>query len=168
MALPQIIVLVGMPGSGKSTLGKRLASLLSCPFVDLDEVIEKQENSLIKDIFRHSGEDQFRMIEHFALANTLGKYQRMVLATGGGTPCFHDNMDVINGRGVSVFLDTTINKVVSRIHASKDRPLIVSDNIDELRAEMEQVYKERLPYYQMATYTAHQQTPEAVMTLIKS
>ncbi|MEM8893629.1 MAG: shikimate kinase [Bacteroidota bacterium] len=168
MALPQIITLVGMPGSGKSTLGKRLASLLGCPFVDLDEVIENQEGRLIKDIFRHSGEDQFRMIEHFALAATLGKYQRMVLATGGGTPCFHDNMDVINGRGVSVFLNTPLDKVVSRIHASKDRPLIVSDNIDELKAEMEEVYAQRLPFYQEATYTAQQQTPEAVMALIKN
>ncbi|MEQ9300817.1 MAG: shikimate kinase [Cyclobacteriaceae bacterium] len=168
MALPQQIILVGMPGSGKSTLGKRLAALLSCPFVDLDEVIEKQENSLIKDIFRHSGEDQFRMIEHFALASTLGRNPRMVMATGGGTPRFHDNMDLINARAVSVFLDTPMDKIVSRIHANEDRPLIVSDNIDELREEMTQVYADRLPYYQKATYTTDKQTPEAILALVKS
>ena len=168
MPLPQQIILVGMPGSGKSTLGRRLAALLSCPFVDLDEVIEKQENTPIKDIFRHSGEDQFRMIEHYALANTLGKYPRMVLATGGGTPCFHDNMDVINASGTSVFLDTPMDKIVSRIHANKNRPLIVSDNIDELREEMSQVYTKRLPFYQMAHHSTHQQTPESILALVKS
>jgi shikimate kinase len=168
MALPQQIILVGMPGSGKTTLGKRLAGLLSCLFVDLDEVIEKQENALIKDIFRHSGEEQFRMIEHFALANTLGRYSRMVLATGGGTPRFHDNMDLINARGVSIFLDTPMDKIVSRIHSNKDRPLIFSESIDELRKEMNQVYTDRLPFYQNATYTTDKQTPEAILALVKS
>ena len=167
MAIAKKIALVGMPGSGKSVLGKRLASLLGYPFLDLDEVIESQEGVKIKDIFRRQGEDQFRTVEHYALMSTLEKHPKFVLATGGGTPCFHDNMDIINGTCSSVFLDTPIEKIIRRLSQSQDRPLVQSTDPEGLSKEMEQLFQVRKPFYLMAHHTTSSPTPEAVMALLR-
>ena len=147
------IFLIGMPGSGKSTIGKSLAIKLNLPFVDLDHEIEKQERRLIKDIFSTSGEAYFRQVESNALREIALSSSDCVIATGGGAPCFHDGISVINNHGISIFLDVTIDELISRVEKNKDRPLLQSTDKAELRNRLEAIHKSRLACYQLATYT---------------
>lgn len=118
------IYLIGMPGSGKTTLGKQLADTLSLPFVDLDKVIEDHEQKDVKDIFREQGEDHFRLIESQLLREWAGSQNSFVMATGGGAPCFYQGIDVINQTGLSIFLDVRLDVLLIRLHSKTDRPLL--------------------------------------------
>ena len=97
------IFLIGLPGSGKSTIGKSLALELSYPFIDLDLDIEKAEGRTIKQIFKQMHEGYFRQLESKALKKYCQSQDSFVMATGGGAPCFFDNMEQINQAGKSVF-----------------------------------------------------------------
>ena len=149
------IFLIGMPGSGKSTVGKSLAMKLDLPFIDLDHEIEKKEARLIKDIFSTSGETYFRQVESNVLREIALSSSDCVIATGGGAPCFHDGISVINNHGISVFLDVSIDELISRVENSKDRPLLQSTDKVELRNRLEAIRKNRLACYQLATYTVN-------------
>jgi shikimate kinase len=146
------IVLVGMPGSGKSTLGKKLALQLDFPFYDLDEVIVKQEKKSIPDIFLAEGEGYFRKAETEALEGQLDSKESMVLATGGGAPCFNDNMDRINRKAVSVFLDVPLIQIILRLNSSEValRPLFQGLDAGEISAKLTDLYTARVGYYDQA------------------
>jgi shikimate kinase len=146
------IVLVGMPGSGKSTLGKKLALQLGFPFYDLDEVIVKQERKSIPDIFLAEGEGYFRKAETEALERQLDSKESMVLATGGGAPCFNDNMDRINQKAVSVFLDVPLIQIILRLNSSEValRPLFQGLDAGEISAKLTDLYTARVGYYDLA------------------
>ena len=87
------IYLIGLPGCGKSTLGKQLSQKLNIPFIDLDAQIEKEERMLIKEIFKLRGESTFRKIESHLLKKISEENEQFVMATGGGAPVFFDNME---------------------------------------------------------------------------
>ncbi|WP_031527294.1 shikimate kinase [Dyadobacter crusticola] len=146
------IVLVGMMSSGKTTLGKKLARSLGFQFVDLDKLIEKDQQMEISAIFSSKGESYFREVESRILNETAVR-KDIVLASGGGTPCFFDNMQVINSMGVSVFLDVPAADLARRIesHGKDDRPIL--SGTTSLRDTLEQKIKERLPFYQQAHLT---------------
>ncbi len=127
------VYLVGMPGAGKSTLGKQLATKLGLPFYDLDKEIENQEGRTIPEIFSQSGEDQFRIIESTMLREFAGNKDSFVLATGGGAPCFFGNMEVLNSSGLTVYLKVTISTLIERLRNSKGRPLLEADQDLALR-----------------------------------
>ena len=97
------IFLIGLPGSGKTTLGKQVASHLSIPFVDLDAAIEKAEQRTIPEIFKQSGENYFRKIESDLLKKWAESTTDFLMATGGGAPCFFDNVEVMNRAGITFF-----------------------------------------------------------------
>jgi shikimate kinase len=97
------IVLVGFPGSGKSTIGKKLAKQLDYRFVDLDQEIEKRVQLSIPAIFEQFGENQFRIWEQTQLQETL-QLEKVVIATGGGTPCFYQNMELITQHSEAVYI----------------------------------------------------------------
>ena len=145
------IFLIGMPSSGKSTLGKRIAALLHYRFLDTDRLIVREEGRSIADIFAQSGEAYFREAERRVL-RTIRPGSSLVVSTGGGMPCFHDNMNYINATGVSIFLDVPVAVLHSRMvsHAQHDRPLYSPDNPDLLRSLQER-YETRLPFYSQAT-----------------
>ena len=107
-----LIFICGMPGSGKTTLGKRLATHLSCPFNDLDQVIEDMEGKSVVQIFSDAGEDYFRNCERDALksfiTNSDDETPTAILSLGGGTPCFHNNMELVREHGVVIILDTPL------------------------------------------------------------
>ena len=154
------IYLIGMPSSGKSTLGKRIADTLHYRFVDTDRLIVREEGRSVADIFAQSGEDYFREAERRVL-RTIRPGSSLVVATGGGMPCFHDNMAYINATGVSVFLDVPVEVLYNRMlaHAQHDRPLY-SHKDPELRQSLQLRYQNRLPFYSQATLTIPGETSE--------
>lgn len=145
------IFLIGMPSSGKSTLGKRIADTLHYRFVDTDKIIVREEGRSIAQIFAESGEAYFREAERRVL-RTIKPGGSLVVSTGGGMPCFHDNMPYINATGISVFLDVPVETLVKRMvaHAQEDRPLH-SPSDPELLASLRQRYTTRFPIYNQAT-----------------
>src|SRR5690554_2384323 len=109
------IILIGLPGSGKSTIGRELARQVKFPFYDLDDLIVNIEDKPVADIFYQSGESYFRDLESRLLEEKLGSDEAFVLATGGGTPCFNDNMEKINRKAISVYLDVPFPQILSRL-----------------------------------------------------
>ncbi|CAG5068688.1 Shikimate kinase [Dyadobacter sp. CECT 9623] len=146
------IILVGMMSSGKTTLGKKLARILNYRFVDLDKLIEQDQNMDIPTVFATKGEPYFREVESRILKEVSGR-RNMVLASGGGTPCFFDNMRVINQMGISIFLDVPAKDLARRIenHGKDDRPIL--SGTTSLTDTLEQKINERLPFYSQALIT---------------
>ena len=146
------IILVGMMSSGKSTLGKKLARSLGYRFVDLDKLIETDQKQDIHSIFSQKGESYFRDIESRMLREILPN-RGIVLASGGGTPCFFDNMEYIKNLGISIFLDVPAADLAKRIenHGKDDRPILSGAKSleDELRKKIE----ERREFYSQADLT---------------
>jgi shikimate kinase len=119
-----IIYLIGFMGSGKTTAGKKLASLLGWSFIDLDQKIEDHTGKKIPDIFSNYGEDYFRKIESEVL-RTLKSQSKTVISTGGGTPCHGNNMDFMLETGLTIYLKLTPSQLNSRLSQSKgERPLL--------------------------------------------
>lgn len=143
-----------MPSSGKSTLGRGLARALNCPFVDMDKRIEIREGLSISEIFNLKGEDYFRKAESEVL-NALPTTERQVISTGGGAPCFFDNLNFIKTHGVSIFLDVPPAVLVHRMLYTRkdDRPLYRKTSPGELLATLEATYEKRLPFYRQADVT---------------
>ena len=140
-------------GVGKSTIGKKLARELGYRFVDLDDLFEKKYKIRIDDFFGKYDEELFRKLEHEVLTGTFPK-EKVVVATGGGTPCFFDAMEKINRHGTSVYLEMAPAAIAHRlIHAKKPRPLIKDKTGGELSALIAQKLKERTPFYQQAHLT---------------
>ncbi|MDZ7900457.1 MAG: shikimate kinase [Arcicella sp.] len=146
------IYLIGMPSSGKSTLGRQLAKRLDYQFVDMDELIVNQELSTIAEIFKYKGEDYFRQVESKVLKG-IKPNQKMIIATGGGVPCFFDNMDFIRANGTSIFLNVQPEDLLKRIQKSdgNNRPLIDKKKANEvLLNELKERYEKRLKFYEQA------------------
>ncbi|GAA4465293.1 shikimate kinase [Nibrella saemangeumensis] len=145
------IFLIGMPSSGKSTIGKQLARELHYRFTDTDKLIVRQEGRSINDIFAQEGEDYFRRVESEVL-HSIRPGSSLVVATGGGAPCFHNNMAYIKATGISVFLDVEPEVLLQRMmaHAIADRPLY-QQNDPALLENLRKKYTDRLPFYSQAT-----------------
>jgi shikimate kinase len=152
MRTPLKIVLVGMPGSGKSTFGKQLAQQLNFAFIDLDHVIEKESGKSIAEIFQQDGEGKFRELESLYLEKCLRGVEGFILATGGGTPCFNDNMDLINKESVSIFLDVSLNEIYLRLHKDQSgkRPMFAGLDEGEIILKLKNLLTEREGYYRQA------------------
>ncbi|NIJ53692.1 shikimate kinase [Dyadobacter arcticus] len=146
------IILVGMMSSGKTTLGKQLARLLNYRFVDLDKLIERDQNMTISSIFSEKGESYFRQVENRILKEVRSQ-SNIVLACGGGTPCFFDNMDVINQMGVSIYLDVPAAELAKRIesHGKDDRPIL--SGATSLKETLANKIAERRTFYSRAHFT---------------
>lgn len=144
------IYLIGFMGSGKSYLGRALAEQLGIGFLDLDDIIEQQVGISIADYFRLHGEKSFREIEATCLRAT-GSLHDHVIATGGGTPCFFNNMEWMNENGTTIFLQAKLPFLVSRLEKeAAQRPLVASLPSQDLASFIEQKIEERMPFYQQA------------------
>ena len=146
------IFLIGMPSSGKSTLGRQLAKRLDYQFIDMDELIMSQELSTIAEIFKYKGEDYFRQVESEILKG-IKPNQKLIIATGGGVPCFFNNIDFIKANGTSIFLNVQPEDLLKRIQKSEgnNRPLIDKRKTDEiLLNELRERYENRLKFYEQA------------------
>jgi len=120
--------------SGKSFIGSKLAQTLDYSFIDLDKHIEEKEQASIVNLFKHKGELYFRKKEHIYLNDLVEKDEKLVIATGGGTPCYYNNMDLIKNHDFShsVYLRVSINTIVKRLkNETSKRPLVAHINTDE-------------------------------------
>jgi len=148
------VYLIGFMGSGKSTMGRWLADALQWTFLDLDHYIENKYHKTISKIFEESGEDGFREIEAKCLRE-VGDFDKVIIGAGGGTPCFYDNMDVMNATGLTIYLKLEPNVLNDRLCASKSqRPLVANKNGDELLKFISDKLDEREPYYTKAKIIA--------------
>jgi len=140
-------------GCGKSTVGKKLAKLLNYEFLDLDTYIEETYQLTIPFIFERYDEKAFRTLEQSSLKKTLSK-NNCVIATGGGTPCFYDNMDWMNDNGITIFIQMHPKSLHQRlINARKKRPLVEQKSADEVFNYINKELKIRNTYYQQAKLT---------------
>ena len=140
-------------GSGKTTVGRQLALSLGLSFYDLDWYIEMRFRRTIEQIFKEKGEEGFRTIE-FNMLREVAEFEDIVLSCGGGTPCFGDNMDYINSKGETIYLQAAPDVLAAHLRMGKVvRPLIQGKNDEELLQYIRQSLAEREPYYLQAKHT---------------
>lgn len=139
--------------AGKTTLGRYAAREMGRDFIDLDRYIEARYRKSIADIFASDGEARFREIERNML-HEVAEFDNVLVATGGGTPCFFDNMAYMNERGVAVFLSCPVETICRRIKISKvKRPLLLSLDDEALTNRIDEMLAARMPFYMQATYS---------------
>lgn len=150
------IFLVGFMASGKSSAGKRLANKLGLSFIDLDDYIEEKYNTTIRLLIYDKGMDAFRKIEKDSLETIIKQNDHIVISTGGGTPCYYDNMNLMNTSGLTVYLEVDIPTLVDRLmHAKKDRPLIWGKSKEDLTVYAKDLLERRQNDYQKAKLSVH-------------
>ena len=152
------IFLIGFMGSGKSTLGKKIARKMNFNFIDLDQIIENNENLSIQNIFETKGENYFRNLESKWLEEFDGN--DTVISLGGGTPCFNNNIILINHKGISIYLKMNVGLLTNRlINAKQKRPLIekYKSSPDALENYISTLLNDREKFYNKAhlTFNAH-------------
>ncbi len=144
------IFLVGYMGSGKSSVGRLLAQKIGWQFIDLDFFIENRYRKSISQIFTESGEAAFREMEHKTLVE-VASFEQTVISTGGGVPCFHDNMTLMNQLGTTIYLKVAIPELVKRLDVGRhSRPLIKDKSKEELAAFISDNLQKRERYYNEA------------------
>ena len=147
------IFLIGYMGAGKTTLGRALAVELGVEFIDLDCYIEERFRKTISQIFAEKGEEEFRNIERRML-HEVGEFENVIISTGGGTPCFFDNIEYMSSQGTTVYLDVSVERLFIRLSIARSkRPLIKDKNDEELRAFIAEQLGKRLPHYSKAQYS---------------
>ena len=142
------IYLVGYMGCGKSTIGRKLAESLGISFVDLDKYIEERYFKSIPTIFFEEGEEGFREKERISLLE-VSQFENVVVGTGGGAPCFFDNMEVMNNNGITVYIAPDTEVLAARLLKSKtERPLIINKSSEELISFINVALQKRAPFYE--------------------
>lgn len=146
------IILIGYMGAGKTTIGKTLAKQLGVPFYDLDWYIETRMRKKVKQIFDERGEEGFRIIEKNML-HEAAEFENVVLACGGGTPCFFDNMEYMVGQGDVVYLRGTPEVLFRHLKMGKGvRPLLLGKNDEELLEYIRENVRKREEFYTKANH----------------
>lgn len=146
------IFLIGYMGAGKTTLGKAFARSMGLTFIDLDWYIEERFHKTVRQIFAERSEEGFRELEKRML-HEVADFEDVVIATGGGTPCFFDNVEYMNQKGETVFLDVSQEVLFRRLKVAKQqRPLLAQKNDEELKAFIADALGKRLPHYSKAKH----------------
>jgi shikimate kinase len=141
------VFIVGYMGSGKTTVGRRLARSLSLQFIDLDAFIEGKYRKTVSQLFEERGEEGFRELERQTLRE-VAEFENVVISTGGGTPCFFDNMALMNRAGITVYLQTEPEELAHRLISSRTvRPLIAGKSKEELVSFVTEHLAQRESYY---------------------
>ncbi len=166
------IILLGYMGCGKSTIAKLLANLTSISYLDLDEIIEKQENSSVKKLFSDKGEIYFRKLEHQIFASLIHNQDSFILSLGGGTPCYSNNHEFLNAANViSIYLNASVDTLYERLlFNSEQRPLIADKNPEEMKEFIAKNLFDRSYYYNQAKYkiTVEGKSPEEIISEIEN
>ena len=144
------IYLIGYMGSGKTTVGRSLAEKLNFQFVDIDYFIENRQRKTINEIFSEKGEEAFRLMENMVLKE-VATFENVVISTGGGTPCFYDNMEIMNKTGFTVYLKVSSGELAKRLDICKNnRPLLKNKTPHEMVAFILKSLEKREFYYNQA------------------
>jgi len=159
------IFIVGMPGSGKSTMAKYLSSETSFKYLDLDEEIELKSKKSVSKIFEIDGEESFRVLEKETLDEIIQKEEKFILATGGGTPSYDDNMEKMNENGITIFLNTSPEILIERISRKNKRPLFNSTNV---REKVSKIFDERIKFYKRSKHTIINNNRVKALSIINS
>ena len=139
------IIIVGYMGSGKTTVGKALSKDLGIPFYDLDWYIESRMRKTVAQIFAERGEEGFRKIEHNML-HEVAEFENVIISCGGGTPCFFDNMDYMNGQGETVYLQASPDVLYNHLKMGKtERPLLKNKTPEEMQVFIAEQLEKREP-----------------------
>jgi len=145
------IFLLGFMGSGKTHWGRLLSQKLSIPFFDLDEQIVNSEGTSINEIFEKHGEEHFRLLEKDTLHIITESRDSMIMACGGGTPCYFNNIEYMNKSGTTVWLDTPINVLFERLlKERRHRPLLKGLSDDQVKSFIIKKFSDRKIYYEQA------------------
>jgi shikimate kinase len=145
------IFLIGFMGSGKSYWGRRLSEKLMLPFFDLDEQVESNEGKSITQVFAEQGEEYFRMLEKDTLHIISESHDSFIMATGGGTPCYFNNIEFMKKNGTVVWISTPVDLLFERLLKEKDkRPLIKDLDDDQLKRFIIKKFSDRKIYYEQA------------------
>lgn len=145
------IFLIGYMGAGKTTVGKILAERLALSFIDLDHYIESRYHQTIGQIFTEKGEDGFRQIERKMLRE-VADFENVLISTGGGIPCFYDNIEFMNKTGITVYLKVSVEELAARLEGCKGtRPVLQGRSGEELKTFIAQNLEKRTPFYSQAT-----------------
>lgn len=145
------LFLTGMPGSGKSYWMRQLAEQLHYRSVDMDQFIETRENASIPQLFA-KGEEHFRERERAALQAIIQQYtDKVVIATGGGVPCYQDNLQLMKQNGCVLYLESTLETLLANIAQQRiDRPLLHNGSREELAGKLSELYRKRKEIYEQA------------------
>jgi shikimate kinase len=155
-----LIFLIGFMGSGKTTTGRRLAERLGFRFTDLDDLIEENENMAVTEIFALRGEDYFRKAESRALQELL-KGNNLVVACGGGTPCFFDNMRKMKSAGITVYLEVSAGILAGRLSREHlSRPLVAGMQGNELKLHIGKLLAGREGWYRQCDIIYNADNPD--------
>ena len=147
------IILIGYMGAGKTTIGKALSKELGATFYDLDWYIESRMRKTVAQIFAERGEEGFRKIEHNML-HEVAEFENVIISCGGGTPCFFDNMDYMNGQGETVYLQASPDVLYNHLKMGKtERPLLKNKTPEEMQVFIAEQLEKREPYYSKAKHT---------------
>lgn len=147
-----VIILVGFMGCGKTTFGKKIAKQLGYQFIDADTAIEKKAGYSVQQLFTDFGEPHFRSLER-AFILGLKDMENVVVATGGGMPCFSDNMELLTAVGTTFYLKRSVAELANRlINAKKIRPLIVGKNHEELMDFITELLPQREIFYNQSAH----------------
>ncbi|MCU0421565.1 MAG: shikimate kinase [Bacteroidia bacterium] len=152
---PEHIFLIGFMGAGKTTIGKKLATTLQRNFIDTDKWITEKYGKSVADIINQQGEAYFRIAERDCI-HEITSNEAAVIATGGGLPCYYDNMEWMNSHGMTIYLKGNASFFKQRLSKSKTvRPLLSGLDKDSLQSKIEEMLTLREPYYSKANHTLH-------------
>lgn len=150
------IFLIGFMGSGKTHMGRLISQKLGLPFFDLDEQVVNQEERSINEIFEQEGEEYFRKAEKEVLHIFSESHDAFVMATGGGTPCYFNNIGYMNEEGLTVWINTPTETLFHRLVKEKDsRPLLRELSDDQLRSFIQKKISDRRIFYEQAEVIIH-------------
>lgn len=160
------IYLVGMPGVGKSTLGKKLAKEIGWNFLDLDEEVVKYHGASIAEIFTTKGEATFRMLEQQTLQET-GTLKNYIIACGGGTIVYDSNLQWLLNNGLTLYLKAEIGLIIDRIrHSKTERPLFAGLSNEEKEEKLKKIFSERAPLFEQSLL--HENVPLKSLEALKN
>lgn len=152
----KLLFICGFMSAGKTTHGKKLGRNIGYHFIDLDQYTEKKFDKSITELFAEVGEDEFRNIETESLKECINDNQKTVIALGGGTPCFNNNIELLKKSGQLIYLKMDAEALLKRVFGIKaNRPLLANQEEKDMLPYIEDLLQKRAPYYEQADLTVY-------------